>query len=203
MIPIVYSMECMRITEPKDIPCIIYSTWKPTTGCSGDIEIFSENGTLVETTTWQDSIPYCNATFNITEEGTYAYNSTIEDGIVVVESEDNMTSLGIIIFLLILNGALFYIPFKIQFSKSKPTDYTIKNIVWVLGWVILTFNVTIFATLSDNAGLGITHELLVFQWIFLRAIYILMIFIFLKTMATVPKLLKEQRIAKRMGKDEG
>jgi len=203
LIPIVSAIECQRVIEPKDIPCTIISSWKPSTGCIEKLSIFSQSGDLLQNITWQTSIPFCNATFNITEQGTYIYNSSIEDGIIVVRSEDNMTSLGVIIFLILLNGVLFYLPFRVQFSQSKPTDYVMKNMMWVLGWVVLAFNTTILATLSENAGLGITHELFVFQWFFLKGIYILAIIIFLRTMLLVPKLLKEKRTEKRMGKDEG
>ena len=195
-------MECQRTMEPKDIPCIIHSSWKPSGGCTGGLSIYSENGINVENISWTESVPFCNATFNITEEGTYIYNSSIEDGIIIVGSEDNMTSLGIIIFLLLLNFALFYIPYKFKLNKNKVVDHIMKYITWILGWTILAFNTTIFASLADNAGLGITHELFVFQWFFLKALYILMIALFFKMMLMVPKLLKEQRTERRTGQDE-
>lgn len=151
----------------------------------------------------------------ITKKGGYAYkvycNTSNKGGTVVAYFEvndygtrpnDNDPSIGIIIFLLLLNIALFYLPSKVSFSKSKPTDYTMKNITYVLAWLILTFNTTIFITLAENTGLGITRELFVFQWFFLKAIYILCIVIILKTMLLVPKLLKEQKMERRMGKDE-
>ena len=203
MIPIALGTECQRVMPPKDIPCSIISSWKPVSGCIGNMSVYSDNGELQQTMEWTDSIPFCNITFNITTTGTYIYNSTIENGIIAVQAEDNMTSLGVILFLMLLNGAVFYIPFKVQFSQNQPTDYVMKNITWVLGWGLLTFNTTILATLADNAGLGITHELFVFQWFFLKGIYVLMLIIVLKTMLLVPKLLREQKDAKRMGKDEG
>jgi len=203
LIPIVMSIECQRVMEPKDIPCTIISTWKPSDGCIKGLSIYSDSGESLHNTTWKTSTPYCNFTFNISDQGTYIYNSSIDDGVVVVQSEDNMTSLGVIIFLLALNSVLFGLPFFVKFSKSKPTDFVLKNFMWVLAWVILTFNTTILATLADNAGLGITRELFVFQWFFLKGIYILCIVIFLRTMLLVPKLLKEKRDARRMGQDEG
>lgn len=203
IIPIVSAIECQRVTPPKDIPCTIISTWTPSTGCTETLQFFSQGGDILQNTTWSVSTPFCNATFNISDSGTYIYNSSIESGVVVVQSEDNMTSLGVILFLMALNFALFYSPFVVNFSNNKPTHFVIRNMVWVLAWVLLTFNTTILATLSDNAGLGITHELFVFQWFFLKAIYILCIVVVIRTLLLIPKLLKEQRQAKRMGTDEG
>ncbi len=182
LLPIVLSIECNRVTQPKDIPCMIISSWKPSAGCSENLTIYMENGTESQVLEWGDLNAFCNATFNVSTEGTWIYNSSIEDGIIEIKSEDNMTSLGIIIFLLTLNIALFIAPFKISFSQNNPTDFVIKNMVWILAWVILTFNTTILATLAENAGLGITRELFVFQWFFLKGIYILAIIIFLRTM---------------------
>jgi len=113
-----------------------------------------------------------------------------------------MTSLGIIIFLILLNAVLFYVPFKVQFTNEIISNNVIKKIVWILAFVILVFVTTILATLAENAGLGITHELFVFQWIFLKALYVMMIFLFFNMIVSSMKLWKIKKDKVRDGGDD-
>jgi len=116
---------------------------------------------------------------------------------------DTSIGLGIIFFLILLNASIFYLPLKVRFAKHEVFNHIIRYGAFILGWVVLAFNTTIFATMADTAGLGITHELFVFQWFFLKAIYILMLILFIKMLLAVPTILKQQRVNKRMGNDEG
>lgn len=113
MIPFVYGMEeCQRVQDVNDIPCSLISSWKPSTGCNITIDVYGEDGTLVQNINWTDSQPYCNASFNISTIGTYTYNSSIEDGVVNVEADNLMLSLTI--GLGIIAGFLFWFAFKLE-----------------------------------------------------------------------------------------
>lgn len=202
MIPIAYALdECQRVQSPGDISCVIISTWQPTTGCSAPMYIFDESGTNIQTENWTDGTPYCNATWNITTLGTYTYNSTIEDGVLVVKGEDNMTSLGVIIFFILINLAIFILPLFVQFTKSIATNTIVKRGMWMLGLAVLAFNTTILASLADNAGLGITHEIFVFQWFFIKGLYVVMILLLFSLIISIPKLWAQEKIRKRMGEE--
>ena len=88
MLPIVYGAldECQGVEEPSDIPCAIISTWSGSDGaCSGEIKVYNATPTNIINLSWSSYATVCNATFNISDIGTYYYNSSIEDGIVVVE----------------------------------------------------------------------------------------------------------------------
>jgi len=197
--------ECQREEAPNDIPCFLVTGWSPSGSCdSYNATIYSSNGTQLYNQTFGTigDTGRCNVTFNQTSVGQYYANSSIDTWNVLVKQEDNMTSLGVIIFLILLNIALFALPFFVRFTNNEITNHIIRYIIFILGWTILTFNTTILATLADTAGLGITHELFVFQWFFLKAIYIFMLFLFLKMLIMVPKLLNEKRTKERMGDDE-
>ena len=189
--------------EPRDLPCDIISSWTPPANCTTyGMSVYRSGGVLQYNTSWQEYFPKCVAVFNITTNGTYHYNSSVDEGVIVVQSEDNMTSLGVIIFLLLLNGVLFAAPFFVAFTDDEVTNNIIKKIVWIAGLLILAFNTTILASLAENAGLGITQELFVFQWIFIKALYICMILLFFNIMTSTPKLWKAKEERKRMGEEE-
>lgn len=207
MLPIVYALEeCQPITEPKDIPCLITSTWNYSGECGGDNATFyNSSGGNIGTYTFDNygSSGLCNITFNITTTGSYTYKVTNGDsGNILVEAEDNMTSLGVIIFLILLNIVLFALPLFIKFTDNEVTNNIVKKVIWLTSLAILAFNMTILASLAENAGLGITHELFVFQWFFVKGLYVGMILLFWSIFTSTPKLWKVQKDRKRMGESE-
>ena len=203
LIPVVYGIECQRLMNPVEANnCTLTSTWKPSAGCAVEIRIHNSVGSLVQTQNWTEQEPYCVSDWNITSEGVWQYNSTIEDGTISIEKEDNMTSLGIFIFLILLNITLFLLPSFVQFTQGKATNNIVKHIVYLTGLTVLAFNTTIFATLADNAGLGITKELFVFQNFFLIGISAGMILLFFSIIVSTPKIWKEERDKKRMGDND-
>jgi len=192
--------ECLREIPTNEIPCYIISSWTPSDGCSSHtMYLYNNSGDIVYSTPFGDYPPTCNVTMNITTPGVYVYNSTLESGIITIIQEDNMVSLGIFIFLLLLNAALFILPFKIPFTDEEVTNNIIKKIVFIFAFVILIFNTTIFITMADNAGLGITHELFVFQWVFLKALYVVMILLFWNIITSTILLWGQKKQKKRMG----
>ena len=77
----------------KDVPCIVISTFKPSDGCSKAYQVFDENNLSIQNGTWQDGIPFCQFTWDITTLGTNIYNSSIQDGAITIEKKDNMLSI--------------------------------------------------------------------------------------------------------------
>ena len=202
LIPIATAVnECQRTQQIKDIPCYVISTWNPG-NCTDYNAIIYKNGSEVLNYTWQDLTPISYYQFNIKEKGTYYYNSSLEDGVIVVASDDDMVGLGVILFLLLLNIILFALPFYMRFTNDEVTNLIIKRSVWLVGLAVLAFVTTIIITLADNQGLGITKELFMFHWIFVNGIYIGMILLFFSFFVSVPKLWSEKKKKERMGEDE-
>ena len=114
---------------------------------------------------------------------------------------DTSTSVGIALFLLFINIAIFALPFVMRF-QDEIKQWIMKQAFFMLGLAVLAFNSTVFATLAANTHLGVTSELFMFQWIFLRAVYVLMIMIFFNMIIAVPKMLRIKKQRDRMGNDE-
>lgn len=148
MIPIVWGIECQRTMIQSDIPCTIISSWKPSTGCIENLTIFSQGGERLQNISWTDSIPFCNATFNITTADTYIYNSTIEDGVIVVQLEDNMLSIILLQIFLIVFFVAIGLPHKPGF---------IKLLTW--GFAVIELLVSVWIIYIDQIG-GSINDLL-------------------------------------------
>jgi len=111
--------ECPRFgTIPKDIPCVQPSSWKPVTGCTAEVLVYNSSGGLVLNTSFYDYTPLCafNMT-NLTTPQTYCYNSTIENGCITLEREDNMLSITLIQIGLVLFFIAIGMPFQFGFLK--------------------------------------------------------------------------------------
>ncbi len=94
-------LECQRVQITKDVPCDVIATFKPLTGCNQSVQIFSENGTLVQNNSWFNATPFCRFTWNLTTPlETFIYNSTIETGVITLEAEDNMLAITFVFILL-------------------------------------------------------------------------------------------------------
>jgi hypothetical protein len=198
---LVYAVkECGRFQEAKDIPCIIPSSYNNSGNCNVNGSVFNSSGVIVQNLTWESYTPNCKAYFNQTTKGTYFYNG-IEEGYITVEVIDDMVGLGVIIFLILLNAALFILPFIIKFTDDEVTNLICKRSVLLLGMAVLAFVTTIIITLADNQGLGITKELFTFQWIFLNSIYIGMILMFFSFFTSIPKLWAAKKKKERMGEE--
>lgn len=201
-IPLVMSIEeCKRQQEPKDIPCIIYSTWRPLDCAAYNITVYNESDNLVQIVPWYNLTTVCNATFNLTKEGTYVYNSSIESGVIEVKVEDNMMSLGVVIFLIMINIAIFSLPFFIRFNEVEMWHKVISKIIYIFGLGALAFNLTIIVKLADNAGLGITNQLWLYEQTILWIIYTSMILLMLNVIVASFKTMKIQDTKRRMGEE--
>jgi len=121
MLPIVLAAsdleECQRVQQVQNVPCTIISSFKPAGGCGQEILIFTENGSFVQNQSWEDSIPFCQTTWNISSPlGTYVYNSTVEDGVITLEAQDNMLAIA---FAFILTIAYFSIIGWVNSQKGR------------------------------------------------------------------------------------
>lgn len=194
--------ECQREQLQKDVPCTIISSYLPANGCNSTLYIYNGTGGEIQSKKWGALNPFCNVTWNITEVGTYAYNSTIEDGAITILTEDEMISLGVVIFVVLINIALFLLPLWVRFTEKDPLNNLIKKMVWIAGLAVLAFNTTIIVSMADNAGLGINSELFLYQQIFLWSIFIAMIFLFWNMMTTTLSMYKLEKQRKMMGEND-
>lgn len=202
LVPLAMSQdECQRKMEPRDVPCQIISSYLPLDGCNKTLEVYNTSGGMMQTKNWSLMVPFCNASWNISTQGTYVYNSTIESGVVVIQSEENMTSLGVIFFVLILNLVVFLLPMFFQFSENEILNNVMKKMVWIGALLFLAFNTTIVVSLADNAGLGVNAELFLYQQIMLWAIYVSMIFLFWNVVVSTLKMWRIKKIKKTMGEE--
>ena len=96
--------ECGRFTLSTDIPCIVVSTTRPDACSNHNVSVFNQNGTLVSNTTWEEYPPKCSFNFTQTTIDTYYYNGTtsLEEGVINVQRENNMLAIVIGSFIVIL-----------------------------------------------------------------------------------------------------
>ena len=200
LIPLVYSIECQRITQVKDIPCDVITDWMPPLPCSNyNASIYNSSGDIVILKQYGDYIPYCNFTFNISKVGTYHYNSTILDGIITVEGEDDNMISVVIFFLMVVNAVVAFLPFKVTFTESKAGDYMVKRMFWIAAILLLWFNMTLIRQLSSDWGLGIDAFLSTYWWIFTLLVFAaIFITAYVMTVGSL-RLFHEAKRRKRMG----
>jgi len=203
MIPLAFALEeCPRYANLKDIPCRIQSSYTPSEGCIGqNITIYNSSGVNVQNMTWGSLLPSCNATFNITELGTFSYNSTVENGIINIQGEEEEMILVIALFLIGINLLVFALPFWVRFSKSEAAHYVVKYLMWIAAVILLWFNTTIFRQLASDWGLGIDNFLTGYWWIFtLLAISSIFLMVYIGLVGML-KLMKEAKLKERLGDD--
>lgn len=199
--PIVHSLiECSRITQVSDIPCMIVTSWKPVS-CNVNLSVLNSSAGILYTQTMGDYADKCNGIFNITQDGIYTWNSSIETGTITVEAKDSMATLSVGIFILLVNIGIFAFGFYGKFSKNEVFDFLIKRCIYIIGVVLLWFNTSIFMTFAKNNGLGIqpqmnTYFLMISICILAGIVYIVY------TMLTTPlKIWKQISLRNMMGED--
>lgn len=109
--------ECKPVLEPPEVPCRITSTWNYTPPCSAyTVVVFNSTGDNFINYTFADygSSGLCNATFNVTEKGSYSYlvDGNGDSGNIVVELT-NM-SLNLVIGIGIVAALLLWLSFKLE-----------------------------------------------------------------------------------------
>jgi len=142
MLPLVSAIEeCSRLDQnPKKIPCTVVSSFLPDSGCDSTVSIYLTNGTsnstFIQDLTWEESVPFCQFIWNIsTPTGTYIYNSSIEDGMVTLQREDNM--LAIVIMFVFMAGMFIFIGAKQPQGAVKFITYGLALLeILIMLWVV-------------------------------------------------------------------
>jgi len=129
--------ECPRFgIIQQDIPCTQPSSWNPGDCESYNVTVFDSLGEPVLNTSWFNYTPFC--AFNVTgldEPGTYCYNSSIEDGCITLERENNMLAIMIGIGMIII--FFFALGFFNQNIKIKLLTFGIGLIEIIVAFSLL------------------------------------------------------------------
>ena len=202
--------ECPRITTPKIAEeCMITSTWNYTPPCTDYVAYaFNESGINIQNYTFADlgDSTLCSYTWNISTVGSYYYvvfknSARLGDtgNILINSEEDEMASLGIILFVNALALAVFIAAFKIHFTDSEVANMIIKRCLVIFGLFLTSLNTVIVVTIADTTGLGVNRELFRYLWIINWTIYLFMVALFWTGVQSSLKLWNFQKKQKRMG----
>ena len=169
--------ECQRVQDPADIPCEIISSWKPS-NCTAIITIYNETPEFVDEINFTESTPFCTALFNISTHGSYTYNSSIEDGVIVVRSSD----MWLIAILLIPLGLSFlFIFLSNSFTEEQ------EPIKWFLRLASLFMIIVLFVgariAINQNPnyiGLRAMFNIEAATWIFYTIVAVALLFLIYK-----------------------
>ena len=208
ILPIASALElCKESISPKEIPCLVISAWEYGNCSAENINIYDNTATLIQSETFSDygSTLRCNITWNITEKGSYIWNVTNGDsGHLYVESEeDEMASLSVTLFIMAIAAAIFFIAFKVQFTKEEWSNFMIKRVLMVLGLFLMSLNTTIVVTMADATGLGVNKELFRYLWLINWTIYVSMVWLFWDGVTKGLKKWKVKQTKDRMGVLDG
>jgi len=171
LIPIAYAIEeCQRVQDPVDIPCYIISSWHPSETTSGascsnyNLSIFNESNVVIQNHTWGDYFPFCNVSFNITAAGNYYYNSTLENGIIIVRG----TRMWILAILLLPLGLCFFFVYLAHTIDDihNPIKWFFRLIALVMVFIIYQGAHTIIGYNPAYADLARMFSITVYGWIF-------------------------------------
>ena len=101
-----------------------------------------------------------------------------EDDFWVREAEEEMTSLAVVIFIMLITVGVFMLPKLVKrFSHNIYLDQTLRGITFVFGLLLLSLDTAMVVTFADKANLGVTQELFRFLWIINWAIYLSMVIV--------------------------
>lgn len=202
MLPLAAALiDCKEIVTPNDIPCVVRSTWDYSNCSTTEVKIYNSTPSLISTRNFTDygDSGRCNITWNITEKGSYFWNISNGDTgkIIIQNKEDEMASLAVTLFVMIITIGVFYIAFKVEFTNSKWSNHMIKRVIIIFGLFLMSLNTVIVVTLSDVAGLGVNKELFRYLWMLNWSIYVSMIILFFTGVVGALKLWKIEKVEKR------
>ena len=203
MIQVATAIEmCEDVVQP-DKECRLVT---PVLSCYTNASIFNkENGHLIES----QNMTILNRTselyyINFTQsKGDYIValcdNSTRE---LYVQGDDEMASLSIGIFVLLVALSFFIVPIIVKkFSDNWFVDLIIRRSSLVMGLYLMMMNAAIFSTISEAAGLGLENEMFRYMWMFGWAGWIAIVFLVTKTALDSISFVKISQKKKRMGLD--
>lgn len=140
LIPLVNGLEleeCKRSADTSDIPCLVISTWLPSTGCDVNVSIFTENDTLILNDTFSDYATTCAFTFNQQTVETYVYNSSLETGVITVSRQDSMLSIILVQLFLVIFFVVVGLPHKPGFIKYLSWGLAVIELLMMVWFVYL------------------------------------------------------------------
>lgn len=167
--------ECKGVTDKTDIPCYILLPYNGNCTIQA-ITYYNNASTNLGTFSLAQYNPIkCNSTFNYTTLGTYTFNFTTGEtgSIILQEVDEEMASLSITAFVLLINAAFFTIPFFIKIKEHPVLQGILKKMIWIFAIALLALNTGIMGTIAETAGLDVTGELFnIYLWLFTKSIYI-------------------------------
>ncbi len=116
-----------------------------------------------------------------------------------IEIKNSLTSLPIVIFLLLINGAMFLMFFRKNLTNNKYTNYMARQCCLLSGIYLMVWNSSIMASIAASAGLPLTTELFTYMQIFGWAGYVAMIFVVLNAIIRTFGEWKADKKEKRTG----
>jgi len=210
----------LKINQEYDlkIPCITsnYSMCDETTVCLLNIN-YPDYSNMVKNQTMSYNYNYYNYTISqgdLNQLGNYytfinclgAENGFIEFFFEVnpsgTKNKDNGASIGIIIFILIINITLFILGFKEKILKNQFTNLILKRSLILISIFLMMFNLSIVVSVAQSSGIPLTKELFMYMEIFGWAGYVGMIILSFSTVVEFSKMLKAKKTNERMGFDE-
>jgi len=185
--------ECHRAQSPENIPCMIISSWKPSVGCSGELEIYSETGNLLATKYWDNHTIYCNTTFNYTGMQTYVFNSSIEDGVIQV-IDSGTWLLGILILPLGLSFLFIYWAQSLS-EEQEPFKWFMRFLALIMVFVLFVGADMIIEMHPSYSQLAELFNIVFIQWIF-YALFALFLVYFIWRIALAMKIDRDNDLEK-------
>lgn len=151
---VIISSNCTMVTPEIECTTLDYKIYNVT-----GKELVYENLTL-----WNDSVYYFNFTLGQGDYLVKLCDGTTRE--VEVGGDDEMASLAITFFILIVTGFFAIIPFiKKEFVKEEElADYFVNMVIrrgcFAIAIFLMTLNTAIIANISKVSGLGAEKELL-------------------------------------------
>lgn len=209
VLPLVSAIdECQQKQLVKNTPCNIITSWNYPNQCNTyTIVYYQENGSLTGSATLGNyaETSFCNVTFNFTQPGLYTYNISSGDtgSLTVAKSEEEMASLSILLFVMIITGIFFLIPFlNMRYNKNLAVDKLLRGLSLTMGVFLLMLDSSIVATIASNAGIDVTTSIFTFMNIIRWLSYPLMVIILMLTFKMVRTTIEEQKRMVRMGEND-
>ncbi len=120
----------------------------------------------------------------------------------LISNKDTTSGISITLFVLLVTSIFFVIPFVIpRLKENDVMALILRRCSFLVGIFLMMFNAAILSSIVEASLLGLEDEMFRYMWLFGRAGWIFMMFLFFKTILDVMKLWKIQKKEKRMGDD--
>ena len=156
-----------------------------------------------------------NGTLTLLNNDVYYFNFTLGKGEylirlcdggvreIIVEGKDEMASLAVVIFVMLITIGVFALPRIVKnFSSNYYLDSTLKGLCILMGLFLLSLDTAMVATIASNADMGVTREILRYLWLVNWAAYIAMVIIVLGFGWKMLQAWDTQKKRKNMGEED-